>query len=60
MSPTYWLMVVNTDGSRPHVGFNAETGWALLDGPSWSPDGRTIAVAVYDGQTSSIAVTPVV
>ncbi len=60
IAPRFWLMVVNTDGTRPHVVFNDETGYGWLDGPSWSPDGRTIAVAVGPGgDTSSIAVTPV-
>ncbi len=59
ISPAYWLMVVHADGSRPHVVFNGVTGITWLGGTSWSPDGRTIAFAAGDGQTSSIAVTPV-
>ncbi len=53
-------MVVNADGRRPQVVFTSgKNGLFSLYGTSWSPDGRTIAIGVGDGQDSAIAVVPV-
>ena len=52
-------MVVNTDGSQPHVVFDDEARFNWLDGTSWSPDGHAIAFGLGGGQESLIAVTPV-